>query len=238
MRSIFVNICRALSERLATTESNKPIGVVSVRAGRHKGSAMKLPALSRRNLLKIIAALPGSKWLDLSDARAETSSASPRKLGRSTINANLQASDLYMNLVKGISVGSNDPAFAGSLDQDQYPQGVLKMSLGGNLPFPPSYLGRLIWKWRGVGSLQFLALPAIIYSGGMNVYGLNAGSGDIGGNITIKEKSNPRVEFAWGWKIQSIVASPISNGAGGYLVRVTSKSGYLGNIPKNATVKI
>ena len=195
-------------------------------------------SLNRRRLLITAATLPASLWSGNKWARAETPNASPLKLGRSTINANLGAGDLYMNFAKGISAGSNDPAFAGSLDQDQYPQGTFRTAAGGNFPFPKSYLGRLVCKWRGQGSLQFLALPAIIYSGGANVVGVNASSGDVGGNMTIKDRLNPRVEFAWGWKIQSVSQSPVSNGAGGYLVRITSKPSYLGNVPNNATIKV
>jgi hypothetical protein len=198
---------------------------------------MKLPPLSRRSLLKLSTVFPCLPWLEACRAKAETPNA-PREVGRSTINANLGGGDLYMNLAKGFSVGSKDPVFARSFDQDQYPQGLLKASLDGNFPFPRSYFGRLIWKWRGQGSLQFLALPAIIYGGGASVVGVNASSADVSGNITIKDKMNPRVEFAWGWKIQSLSQSSVSNAAGGYLVRLTSKPGYLGNVQNNATIKI
>jgi hypothetical protein len=199
---------------------------------------MKLLSLNRRSLLITTATLPALFWSNVKRAQAETPNVSPRKLGRSTINANIGAGDLYMNIAKGFSVGSNDPAFAASFDQDQYPQSLLKTGLGGNFPFPRSYLGRLVWKWHGLGSLQFLALPAIIYSGGANVVGVGASSGDIGGNMTIKDRTNPRVEFAWGWKIQSMSQSPVSNGAGGYLVRLTSKPSHLGNVASSSTIKI
>src|ERR1700730_16770889 len=127
---------------------------------------MKLPLLDRRRLLKVAAVFPALRMVRVEDAWAQAQNGMPRRLGRSTINANLGGGDLYMNLAKGFSVGSNDPAFAGSFDPDQYPQGLLKTGLGGNFPFPRSYFGRLVWKWRGQGSLQFLALPAVIYSGG------------------------------------------------------------------------
>jgi hypothetical protein len=199
---------------------------------------VNLLSLSRRCLLVTTAALPALFWADTKGACGETANAPLRKLGRSTINANLRADDLYLNIMKGISAGSDDPAFVASLDQDQYPQGILRKAAGGNFPFPINYLGRLVWKWRGQGSLQFLALPAIIYSGGANVVGVNAASGDIGGNMTVKDRSNPRVEFAWGWKIQSMSQSPVSNGADGHLIRLTSKPGYLGNVQTNATIKV
>jgi hypothetical protein len=199
---------------------------------------MNLFSLSRRRLLIATATLPTLIWSDTKDARGETPKAPLRKLGRSTINANLRADDLYLNIIKGVSAGSDDPAFAGSLDKDQYPQGILRKAVGGNFPFPGNYLGPLVWKWRGQGSLQFLGLPAIIYSGGANVVGVNASSGDIGNNMTVKDRLNPRVEFAWGWKIQSMSQSPVSNGAGGYLIRLGSKPGYLGNVQTNATIKV
>jgi hypothetical protein len=195
-------------------------------------------SLDRRSFLMTTAALSALAWLDTKEARSEAPSAPRPKLGRSTINANLAGADLYMNICKGISAGLDDPAFAGSLDQDQYPQGVLRKGVGGNFPFPGNYLGRLVWKWRGQGSLQFLAIPAIIYSGGANVVGVGASSGDVAGNMTIKDRLNPRVEFAWGWKIQSMSQSPVSNGAGGYLIRLTSKPGYLGNVQTNAMINI
>lgn len=44
----------------------------------------------------------------------------------------------------------------------------------------------------------------------------------MNGNITVRGRTNPRVVFTFGWLIQSIAASPVSNGAGGFLVRVTS----------------
>jgi hypothetical protein len=196
---------------------------------------MKCHDFSRRRFLRTAAALPALHLIEVGEVSAVSSEKKP---GRSTINANLAAGDLYMNLIKGLGLSSNEVGFQGSFDKDQYPQGIIRTPLTGNFPFPPSFFGRLVLKWRGRGSFQILAPPAIIYSGGANVYGLNASSGDVAGNMLIQEKTNPRIELAWGWKIQSITQSPVSNGRGGHLVRITSKPGFTRIVTNNSTIKV
>jgi hypothetical protein len=143
-----------------------------------------------------------------------------------------------MNFAKGINVSSSEPGFQRNYDADQYPRGVLNAPLSGNFPFPPSYLGRLVWKWRGNGSLQFGGFPTIIYSGGANIVAVNASTGDLAFDITMKERSDPRVEFAWGFRIQSLSQSPVVDHSGSPLVRIRSKPGYGINIPDNSTMKL
>jgi hypothetical protein len=137
--------------------------------------------------------------------------------GRTVINA----ISGYANLAKGF-VFSSDPTIA---DANGYPMRTPPTNWGANPSMPEGYFGDFVWKFRGRGSMQ-LSPGAIIRSGGANIVGISGNSGDIGGNTTILDKTNPRVVFAFGAIIQNISPSPVSNGANGRRIRLTFKPGY------------
>jgi hypothetical protein len=138
--------------------------------------------------------------------------------GSSELNNNrvtINAPSAFLNLAKGFSF-TIDPNNASS---DGYPIKTPSGTLGGNGSMPLKYYGQLVWKYSGQGSMQ-TGGAMLVTSGGANIFELHgADSGAVFGNITILSKTNPRVVFQFGWKIQSIGAGA-SNGTGGNLIRI------------------
>jgi hypothetical protein len=153
---------------------------------------------------------------------------------QSRLNINVPSDgQLYLNLFKNTS----NALAPGSANQtsDGYPANGI---LGSNVNFsginpPPNYYGKLFWGWTNTGSMEINSnLPWIVYSGGLSVYP-NAGAAQDGNSqIIIAPNSgtagitSPAVVFNYGWNIQSITNSGISNGSGGNLALITVKSGF------------
>src|SRR6267154_654431 len=149
-----------------------------------------------------------------------------------TQNANrvvLNAAAGYLNLSKGFGF----TPFPNNSDSNGYPSGVLAGNIGSNPSMPGNYFGQYVWKWTGAGAMQVAPYPIIVTSGGANIFeapfsNTNASGDSAGGNVTICSNTlgspsaitSPRIVFSFGINIQSITQSPVSNGAGGNLIRI------------------
>lgn len=146
---------------------------------------------------------------------------------------------LYLNLAKKFNFVV--PPGSANQTSDGYPaNGNLASSINANVGFPGGYYGKFIWTWTGTGAMESVSDPIIVYSGGTNgvtgqvpIFGIRpATSGDLSNNAIIAPDTgtagitNPFVIFNYGWNIQSITDSGISNGTGGHLALVTVKSGF------------
>ena len=154
---------------------------------------------------------------------------------KATVNMNIGAGDLFMNLAKGVSLSSSTAGFAGILDADQYWQGNTTTygTLSGNMPWPNDYFGHFVLKWTGTGSFNFQSLPFICYSispsGSVN--GIAGASGATSSGMTPTfTNASPRVEFALGALLTSV-----STEAGSGLVKFGVTAGYLTNALTNGS---
>jgi hypothetical protein len=169
----------------------------------------------------------------------------PAGLNLSRLNINVPSTgQLYLNLAKNFFFS----LLPGSFNQtsDGYPaNGILATGVNANVGFPSGYYGKFVWKWTGTGSMESVSGPIIVYSGGTNIFGIRpAASGDLSGNIIIAPDTgtagitNPRVIFNYGWNIQQISDSGLSNGSGGNLALVTVKSGFFSSFYTGTTVNV
>lgn len=128
----------------------------------------------------------------------------------------------YLNLAKGFGFAI-DP---NNQSADGYPVTVPSSGWGSNPSMPLGYYGSFVWKWSGTGCMQLSGHSIVVTSGGLDVFEINANSGDAKQNITLLDQSftsgvtNPRVVFSFGWNIQAIS----NNGSG--LIRITTKTGW------------
>lgn len=170
--------------------------------------------------------------------------------GQSVINFDYATSDIYNNLLNGLSysTGTNSPTL---FFTNGYPKGTLSSNVISN-PNPVNgtgigssgYYGHYVFAWTGVSEFNFQIGPTIIYSGGAQVFPLStsgssfSNSGAIAGLSSIFTNnigtgSNLNAEFAFGTLITSV-------GTNGGLVEFTTVSGAVGSIPNNTqfTVQI
>lgn len=154
--------------------------------------------------------------------------------GRSVINGLGPNAFPFLNLLKGASLGTagtlNYPTI---LNNDGYLTTAPGTSVSNNFACDPTYFGHYIQKWTGQGSFQ-MGPATIVYSGGSFVTGVTpSASGSVAFNFAIVGKSNPRVEFAFGFLITAVA----DNGSG--LVRLTSTlSNAFTNISTGSQIQI
>jgi hypothetical protein len=130
----------------------------------------------------------------------------------------------WVNLAKGFAFNV-PPNIA---DSNGYPRSTPPANIGSNPPWAPSYTGQVVWKWQGRASMQ-LSPAAIIWSGGRYVTGVApSNTGDVGGNFSIVDQTNPRVVFSFGYNIQKLSQSSALNAAGQQVIRLTTKANFLG----------
>ena len=87
--------------------------------------------------------------------------------------------------------------------------------------------------------MQIVAAPPFIVSSSTASAGTPLTVGDsAGGNTSMTSVTAPRVQFAFGINIQSVTQSPVSNGAGGNLIRVGTKTGFAANLSTGQTMNV
>jgi len=156
--------------------------------------------LNRRHILlgasvSILASIPETAFSQNSESI----------LGKSIVNGFSLGAFPYMNFMKNAgSMSAGTAAYPASLSSDGYPISNLSANIRGNYPFPASYFGRQRVQFSGRGSFQ-LAPGAIIYSGGGYVSNITPlDSGSVPYNLSIVGKTNPVVEFAFGFLVSAI----------------------------------
>jgi len=152
-------------------------------------------------------------------------------IGRVVINT--EGANGLMNKAKGIQIDwSSNVTF----DSNGYPQVAPTVTAQCNPVWFPNYTGDIILKWSGQVAFG-LDGAYVILDGGAFVAGVTpANIGDTAGGGSELTKfynpsaaPNPRVRVRQGWNIQSLTQSPVSNGAGGFLIRMGLKTNYAGS---------
>jgi hypothetical protein len=135
------------------------------------------------------------------------------------------------NLANGF--GTNwDTAAIALLDGNGYPQGTLSSDHYFSMALIPGYYGHYVVKWSGTAALYMTgSAPMVFYSGSNYMFPAVTNNEQGPGNCYIATSAsvgiaNPRVEFAFGWNIQSM-SQGASNGAGGFLIRINTKTNYV-----------
>jgi hypothetical protein len=194
--------------------------------------------LNRRDFLD--GAMASALMLSTSVNRIEASAQDdPFGVGPAPLTGalNLNASAAWANLAKAfVWIPDNTPQ-----DLKGYPTTLPTKPWHANagVETPPNYAGRLVWKWNGTATMQ-LSPAFVIYSGSRYI---NGRATDGAFNMTINGASgrgatNPEVHFAFGYNIQNLAQSPVSNGHGGKLIRVTVKKNYFINGSDNQQLVI
>jgi hypothetical protein len=150
----------------------------------------------------------------------------------------MNAPSYFINIAKNYAFAP-DP---NNSTADGYPTSAAG-AFGGSGGFPPNYYGQYVWKFSGLGSMQTggsMLIASATANGTsscvVELYG--AKSGQVFGNITILSQTNPRVVFTWGWNIQSISDSRVSNGHGGTLIAIGTTTGLLNVISTGTVIQI
>lgn len=142
---------------------------------------------------------------------------------RATINIiHSSSSGIYKNLAKGISWNLLDPTSV-PLSSNGYPTSASLPGgfIAGNQNMPAAYYGEFVWKYTGPATVVLFGVgPMVVSSGGTSV-GLAGSAGDFPQGNNITNTTGGRVQFAFGFNIQSIS----NNGSG--LIRIGCKTGYL-----------
>jgi hypothetical protein len=153
-------------------------------------------------------------------AEAAIDSMSAGNPNRVTLNVSPTS---WANLAKGF--GFNVPP--NIADSNGYPTSTPPANISANPAWAAGYTGPVVWKWQGRASMQ-LSPAAIIWSGGQYVAGVAPlVKGDVGGNFSIIDKSNPRVVFSFGYNIQNLSQSSALDGSGQHVIRLRTKPNYL-----------
>jgi hypothetical protein len=198
---------------------------------------------SRRDFIHAGCAIGAASLIpDAAEAWIHGTSLGALNLSRTVINVPSDG-QLYLNIAKRFFFN----VLPGSSNQttDGYPtNGTLGAGVTANVAFPDGYYGQFLWKWTGAASMQSVGIPWIVYSGGASVFEIQTASGDGAGNMTIAPPTGsggvtaPRIVFNYGWNIQQISDSGISNGHGGNLALVTVKNGFFSSGFTGTTVGI
>ena len=154
-------------------------------------SIVKIRNTERNWLFEVIGVLIALQILMATASIAEMKTgasiaALPGVYGQTVVNAGT-SSLAFLNLVHGLTLGSTQVGWPGTLTSDGYPSGTTTANItGDNIVLIPNYFGRYkIW-WTGTGNFQ-LSPPAIIYSGGTSVGNIGGptNAGSVGSNLTV-----------------------------------------------------
>lgn len=144
---------------------------------------------------------------------AATSSQNPNGL-------NINAVPFYANLAKAVTWVQD----ATPTDANGYPTSNITTAWTSQIGLAPNYTGSYRTSWSGAASLTFNGPAWVIFAGSSFV------SGQIDGPFSLTMSgSGGQVDWQFGYNIQTLTQSPVSNGSGGNLIRVTTKTGYYQN---------
>lgn len=183
--------------------------------------------LSRRNFL--FGSVSSIVLLKASSAKARLLHGASGS-GRVTINV----PPGYLNLVKGFGF-QPDPA---NQDSNGYPVTTPTSTMVANINMPSNYWGDFVWKWAGEGSMDIVAGPPTIVSQSTQGSGSFQVGDSAGGNQALTSVTAPRIQFKFGINIQGLSDSGVSNGAGGTMIRVATKTGFAANIQAGNAVNV
>jgi hypothetical protein len=99
------------------------------------------------------------------------------------VTINVPGGSNFLNIAKGFNLVT-PPSNA---DSNGYPINTPAVALQNNGSLIPNYYGKYVWKGDGAFSMQFIGLPAIIYSGAQFISGSGnvGGVGSVGSNATV-----------------------------------------------------